>query len=272
MPEIVMPPPPVPKEKWEAKTLDFFRRAQILLKEAGVPFLIGGAFALDFYTGIWRATKDLDVFVRPEDFPRVLDFFASQGYETELTFPHWLGKVFSDGDLIDIIFGSGNGVARVDDHWFEHAPEGDVLGVRVRLCPAEEMIWSKAYIMERERFDGADVAHLLRARAGQLDWPRLLKRFGPHWEVLFCHLLLFRFIYPADRDQIPPWVLQDLLDKVQRSMQVPAAGGLRFRGTLISREQYLVDLKRWGYPDARLQPTGNMTGEEIAIWTDAIGK
>jgi hypothetical protein len=44
------------------------------------------------------------------------------------------------------------------------------------------MIWSKAFIMERERFDGADVMHLIHENANRLDWNRLLERFGQHGE------------------------------------------------------------------------------------------
>ena len=58
----------------------------------------------------------------------------------------------------------------VDDLWFTHAAPGRVLGVPVLLCPPEEMIWSKAFIMERERYDGADVAHLILACGRELDW------------------------------------------------------------------------------------------------------
>src|SRR5437899_2577696 len=79
----------------------------------------------------------------------------------------------------------------------------EVLGVPVRLCPAEEIIWSKAFIMERERYDGNDVAHLLRARGCALDWDRLLRRFDGHWRVLLSHIVLFGFIYPAERAAIP---------------------------------------------------------------------
>ena len=75
-----------------------------------------------------------------------------------MPFPHWLGKIHRGEHFMDMIFSSGNGVARVDDLWFEHAPKTNVLGVIVRLSPVEEMIWSKAFIQERERFDGADVA------------------------------------------------------------------------------------------------------------------
>ena len=67
-----------------------------------------------------------------------------------------------------------------------------VLDVPVRLIPAEEMIWSKAFVMERERYDGADVAHILRACAETLDWPRLLQRFDGHWRVLLQHLVHVR--------------------------------------------------------------------------------
>src|SRR5262249_40232743 len=152
-----------------------------VLDEARVPFLVGGAYALAHYTGIVRHTKDFDVFVRPEDCRRGLEAFAGEGLRTELTFPHWLGKAFNGEDFVHVIFRSGNGIAKVDDAWFEHAVSATFLGKPVRLCPVEEIIWSKSFVCERERFDGADINHLLRARGRVLDWRRMLDRFGPHW-------------------------------------------------------------------------------------------
>lgn len=83
-------------------------------------------------------------------------------------------------------------------------------GVRVQLTPPEELIRSKAFVQERERFDGADVLHLVRHVGESLDWPRLLARFGPHWRVLLSHLVLFGFAYPSQRHQIPQWVMTAL--------------------------------------------------------------
>src|SRR5205823_228455 len=119
--------------------------------------------------------------------------------------------VYGEHDYVDLIFSSGNGVATVDESWFEHAVDTDVLGVAVRLCPPEETIWSKAFVQERERFDGADVLHLLHRLASSLDWPRVLSRFGPHWRVLFAHLVLFGFVYPDRRGSLPSWVLDELM-------------------------------------------------------------
>jgi len=185
-------------------------------------------------------------------------------------FPHWLGKVFQGEHYVDLIFSSGNGVARVDDGWFEHSVEDEVLGVRVRLIPAEEMIWSKATIMERERFDGADIAHLLRCRADDLDWRRLLDRFGDeHARVLLAHLVLFGYIYEDDSDRIPPAVLDRLLGRVHVGAPARKPGTPLCRGTILSRSQYLVDVEEWGYRDARLIPKGAMSEEEIARWTVA---
>src|SRR4051794_1324036 len=192
----------------------FYRDALEVLRRCSVPFLVGGAYALDRYTGIARHTKDFDIFVRPGDAARTLEAFAAAGYRTQMTFPHWLGKVFFEQDFVDIIFSSGNALCPVDDDWFAHAVPGRVLGVEVKLCPPEEMIWQKAYIMERERFDGADVAHLLRACGERLDWERLLRRFGPHWRILLVHLILFGFVYPAEQSKVPGHVLRALTDKL----------------------------------------------------------
>ena len=131
-----------------------------------------------------------------------------------MAFSHWLGKAFSGDDFVDVIFSSGNGLCTVDDEWFANAALMEAGGVL--LCPAEELIWQKAFIMERERFDGADVNHLLRACGPQLDWDRLLRRFGPHWQLLLVHLLLFGFVYPAERQRVPARVVEALLQRLVR--------------------------------------------------------
>lgn len=250
-------------------TRAFYCRALLALRAARVPHLVGGAYALERYTGIARHTKDLDLFVRPGEVEAALRALARAGYHTEITFPHWLGKALCGGDFIDVIFGSGNGITPVDDEWFAHAVPSTVFGLRVQLGAPEELLWVKAFIQERERYDGADVAHLLLAQADRLDWPRLLRRFGPHWPVLLSHLVLFAFVYPHERGRLPGWVLQDLLGRAARELAEPVAEPV-CRGTLLSREQYLVDIDQWGYAAARLHPRGPLSAEAIAHWTAAI--
>ena len=154
----------------ETPSRAYYRQAMEVLTRAQVPFLVGGAFAFVHQAGIDRSTKDLDIFVRPADVHRLLEVCAAAGYEAELVFSHWLAKIRSPEGFIDVIFSSGNGLAVVDDQWFEHATEQNVLGMNVLVAPAEESLWSKAFVMERERFDGADVAHIILAYGDRLDW------------------------------------------------------------------------------------------------------
>jgi hypothetical protein len=261
-----------PEDFLDPQTQAFYCRMLEALTEAQIPFLLGGAYAFGRYTGIERHTKDLDVFIHRRDYERTMQTLGRHGCRTELTFPHWLGKARCGDDFIDVIFSSGNAIAEVDDEWFEHAREGTVLGLPVKLCPPEEMIWSKAFIMERERFDGADINHLIRACGAEFDWSRLLRRFGPNWRVLLTHLVMFGFVYPGLRDQIPAWVLDDLLGRLWEEVHGTPLAARVCRGTLISRAQYLIDVERWGYEDARLVPGGSMTWREVARWTAAIGQ
>ena len=253
-------------------TRRFYRDVLTSLERAEVPVLVGGAFAFSHYTGIQRPTKDFDLFIRREHIQRALDTLADAGFHTELTFPHWLAKARSDEFLVDLIFGSGNGVAPVDDLWFEHAVQAEAVGVPVWICPAEELMWSKAFVMERERYDGADVIHILRMRGPELDWTRVVERFGDYWRILFVNLVLFGFVYPGDPAPAPRWVMDALLARLEEESSAPPRGERICQGTLISREQYLVDLLDWGYADARMAPRGPMTATEIAHWTQAIAK
>jgi hypothetical protein len=246
-----------------------YRRALTTLNAAGASYLVGGAYALERYTGIARHTTDFDIFVRPESVQPTLAILAGAGYRTELTFRHWLGKAFRGDDLIDVIFSSGNGIGVVDDDWFAHAVPAEVLGIPVRLCPPEEIIWQKAFIMEKERYDGADIAHLLRARAATLDWPRLLRRFDRHQRVLLAHLILFGYIYPAERDLIPAPVLDELLADLQAERQPSPPNDRLCQGTCLSLLQYLVDVERDGYQDARLAHA-YLSEADLAAWTAAF--
>ena len=247
-----------------------YRRVMETLQAADVPFLVGGAYAFTPFTGIPRSTKDFDLFVAKTEIARALDTLADAGFRTELTFPHWLGKAYDGKEFVDLIFSSGNGVAPVDAEWFDRAPDGEVLGLPVKLAPAEEMVWSKSFVMERERYDGGDVIHLIRSRAEKLDWQRVLDRFGDYWRVLLSNLVLFGFVYPGERTRVPAWVMETLLERLRAELLHDAEDGRLCQGTLISRQQYLPDVLEWGYSDARATPRGSMSAQEIADWTDAI--
>jgi hypothetical protein len=259
-------------EHLDPATFAFYRACLEALNEAGCDYLVGGAYAFARYTGIERHTKDFDIFCRQADLDPILSVLERVGCQTERTFPHWLAKAYNAGtaDFIDVIYSSGSGIAVVDEDWFTHAVEETVLGIPVRLCPAEEIIWSKGFIMERERYDGNDVAHLLRARGPELDWDRLLRRFDGHWRVLLSHVVLFGFIYPAERNKVPASVHDDLMRRLQAEASGNPPADKTCRGTLISRAQYLVDIGPWGYRDARLEPGIKMTPADIAQWTRAI--
>jgi len=248
----------------------FYHDAFRLLADADIPFLVGGSFAQSRYTLRDRDTKDLDIVVRRTDVDRVLRVFANADYRTALPYPHWLGKIYYNNHYLDVMFGSGNGVVQVDDGWFANSVEAEVLGKMLRLVPPEELLWSKAFVQERERFDGADVLHLLHACARDLDWDRLLGRFGNHWPVLLSHLVLFQFVYPDRRSDVPAAVIDEL---TRRLWQLRTNDHEHVcYGTLLSREQYLFDLETLGYKDARTEPSGGMTADETEIWTRAIDR
>ena len=243
----------------------------VALQDADIPFLIGGAYVVEVYAGVSRHTKDFDLYLRPQHVDLALDALKRRGYKTKKTFPHWLAKAGRGRDYVDLIFRAGNGLCEVDDSWFERAHGHEFLGLEVKLCAPEEMIWMKAYIMERERFDGADIAHILQSCAEKLDWPHLVHRFGPDWRVLLSHLVLFGYIYPGERDKIPAAIMDDLIARLQSEKRTAGAEHI-CRGTLLSRKQYLLDIQERGFRDARLQQRVHMNAKDIAHWTRAIAK
>ena len=245
----------------------FYQDIVRLLAAQGIEYLVGGGYAFGHYTGLNRDTKDLDIVVRPTDLSRVLEICRSGGYRAEVAAPHWLAKIFYEEDFIDVIFNSRNGICRIDETWFVDAREAEFLETKVHVIPPEEMIWQKAFIMERERFDGADVAHLLLNCAQELDWNRLLDRFDVDWRLLLSHLVLFGYIFPSKKDIIPRDIVSRLLSKLIADEIEPPSERSICNGTFLSREQFLCDISDKDFVDARLGSRCAMTQEDINAWS-----
>lgn len=227
----------------------FYRQAIAELAETQIPFLLAGTYAVSAYTGITRETKDLDIFCKAGDYPRILAFFKERGYEIGVEDERWLGKVYQGDHFFDVIFAASNGAMPITDVWFENIRWIEVFGSSVRIVGPTELVWSKCFIQLRHRYDGADVAHVILKAHDQIDWQRLLSYMEVHWEVLLCHLLNFRWIYPTERDRIPAWLLDELLDRLANQRELPPPQMKVCRGRMFSQIDYDIDVKQWGFGD-----------------------
>lgn len=220
--------------------IPFYSDALAELSRLGFPFLLAGTYAVSAYTGIRRPTKDLDVFCRAGDYPRILDHFQKIGHTVSIEDERWLAKVHKGDAFFDVIFASSNGTMPVNDQWFENAHTLDLFGTRVRIVGPTELIWSKAFIQLRHRFDGADIVHVILKKADEIDWKRLLNYMELHWEVLLGHLLAFRWCYPTDRDQVPRWLMDELLDRLKHQLELPPPDMKVCRGRMLSRIDFAL--------------------------------
>jgi hypothetical protein len=227
----------------EQRTL--FREVLTLMNERGVPYAVSGAFALHKHTGIWRDTKDLDLFMPAEHVAAALQYLHDDGFECSVCDPVWLAKAHRDDFFVDLITGMSNGVITVDMAWIERSLPHEAVGVPTRVLAAEELIASKLFVTRRERFDGADVVHVIHGTQGRLDWERLMALVGEHWEVLLWALLLYRYVYPAHTGWVPRPVWDDLLGRLEHEIANPNPTA-PFRGSLIDENMFAIDVSEWG--------------------------
>lgn len=230
---------------------NLFTEVLELLNRREVPYVVSGAFALHEHTGIWRDTKDLDLFLPAEHAPAALQFLRDDGFEIEVSDPVWLAKAHRDGFFVDLITGMSNGAITVEMSWIDRSTPCKVLGVPCRVLGPEELIASKMFVTRRERFDGADICHVIFGTHGRLDWDFLMQvvsEHGDHWEILFWHLVLFRYVYPAHTDMVPKPIWDDLLGRFQQAVSQPDKSA-PFRGSLIDENMFHIDVVEWGLPN-----------------------
>jgi nucleotidyltransferase DUF2204 len=247
VPEPTSPPPatssvpPELPEKQEA----LFREVLSLLEGKRVPFAVSGAFALRQHTGIFRCTKDLDLFLTADNAPGALAYLKEDGFLTETCDPVWLSKAHRDDFFVDLITGMSNAAIVVEDSWIQRAQPAVIYGVPTRVLAPEELMASKLFVTRRERFDGADIVHVIYGVQGKLEWDRILEIAGEHWEMLLWALILFRYVYPAQTNYVPVSLWQDLLTRFQKEITQPDLSA-RFRGSLVDENMFAIDVREWG--------------------------
>jgi hypothetical protein len=227
---------------------NLFREVLTLLNESGIPYVISGAFALREHTGIGRDTKDLDVFLPAEYVRPAMTFLQHHGYDCEVADPVWLAKAHHGDFFVDLITGMSTGTIIVDQSWVDRATPSVLFGVPVKVLGPEELIASKLFVTRRERFDGADIAHVIHGTRGNLDWAWLMELIGEHWVMLLWHLVLFQYVYPAHADYVPREIWNDLLTRFRKQIEQPHPDA-RFRGSLIDPNMFAIDVTEWGMPN-----------------------
>lgn len=230
---------------------DVYKRALEALNAAGLPFVVAGAYAIYEHTGIYRKTKDLDLFFEPSAVVAAARALRGAGFVTRLEDEHWLAKATSGDCFVDLIYGMGNGIAFIDDEWARHSRSGILAAAPVRIAPAEELIWHRLFISERHRHDVADILHLILCLGDTLDWERLVRRVGQNWPLLLAQLLTFSYVYPGYRSNVPEWVYEQMLERARTDMVRDAVDADLTRGPLISRFSFTIDVREWGFQDPR---------------------
>lgn len=227
----------IPPEQWSI----YCRVIQDARRER-VSFALGGAFAFGVYTGQWRNTKDLDLYIQPRDREVMVKVLTRSGlvdYYTQLPYDRrWIYRGFADNTIVDVIWSMANQRADVDETWITGGRETALNGESIRAIPAEELIWAKMYVLQRDRCDWGDVLNVIYAVGGSLDWRRLLERLDRDWPLLKSVLALFSWVAPGRAAALPGW----LWERVELPVPRPSAGEVD------ERSIRLLDSRPWFGP------------------------
>jgi hypothetical protein len=244
-----------------------YREVLLHLNERQIPYAVSGAFALQQHTGIWRVTKDLDLFLTNDSVRLALSTLRGAGFRCEICDPVWLAKAHREDFFVDLITGMSNAALAVDDSWIARGRPAIVVGVPTRVLGPEEVIASKLFVTRRERFDGADISHIIYGAQGELEWDRILALIGEHWVMLYWALVLYGYVYPAYTHYVPAHLWKDLNARFLREVTHHDKAA-RFRGSLIDDKMYAIDVQEWGMDDIQSEYRARvprMDGDEYSI-------
>ena len=153
------------------------KRAVAVLRDSGVPFLLGGSLAA-WARGGPETRHDLDFIVKPDDAETALDALSTAGMRPERPPEEWLFKAW-DGDVpIDLIF-EPRGLEVTDDV-IGRGEQLHVLGITIPVMSIEDVLTTKLLALDDHALDYTGLLEIARALREQIDWLSLRRRTAGH--------------------------------------------------------------------------------------------
>jgi hypothetical protein len=231
----------IPDEQWAV-----YRQVIQAARARRLSFALGGAFAVATYTGFWRNTKDLDLYVLPQDREAAIEVVTSSGlsdyYEQQPYDRSWIYRSHREGVIVDIIWAMANQARQIDRTWFKRGPEVEIRGEAVRILPAEEMIWAKLYVMQKERCDWPDALNIIYTRGANLDWGHLFDQLGQDAALLRGLMAVFAWMCPGRARILPEYLWQRL--QIPAPSEEPAAEVVAERVKALDSRPWFGPLRR----------------------------
>jgi hypothetical protein len=153
--------------------IESMKRAAAALRDAGVPYMLGGGLAA-WARGGPPTEHDVDFFVLPEDAERALEALVAAGMKPERPPEGWLLKAWDGETLIDLIHSPMGG--DVDGGYFDRAEEMEVAAQRLPVASLGDVLATKLLALNEQEPDLASVLEIARSLREQIDWDFVRER------------------------------------------------------------------------------------------------
>lgn len=157
----------------EEPIFETLRIAVAAMRDAGVPFLLGGSFAA-WARGGPLPQNDLDLMVKPADARRALEALAAAGMRTERPPEEWLVKAWHGDVMVDVIFHPA-GLEMTDDV-LARADTLSVMAISTPVMALDDMLATKLMALDEHSLDYRGLLAIARALREQIDWEALYAR------------------------------------------------------------------------------------------------
>jgi hypothetical protein len=149
------------------------KRAAAALREADIPFLLGGSLA-SWARGGPETRHDLDLIIKPDDAERALQTLQQAGMRPERPPEDWLLKAWDGDTLVDLIY-CPKGLP-VDDDLIARGEELSVLGMDIRVMALEDVMATKLMALTEHSLRYESLLQIARALREQIDWQAVRAR------------------------------------------------------------------------------------------------
>jgi hypothetical protein len=149
------------------------KRAAAALREAGVPFLLGGSLA-SWARGGPETRHDLDLMIKPEDLEPALTALEQAGMETERPPEEWLAKAWDGDVLVDLIYHPKG--LEITDEVIARGEALSVLSMDVRVMALEDVMTTKLMALTEHSLRYESLLQIARALREQIDWAEVRRR------------------------------------------------------------------------------------------------